>query len=98
MSDCRWCVARECSMRPPHSPGDIVQLYFDGDDNPIAIYFDRTKKVLYSSLRAIDGAWSKNKVTTTSGPMSVGYNERSGEAVLSWVNRPKTDVFATELI
>lgn len=78
--------------------GDYVQLYFDENDNPIAIYFDRTKKVLYSALRATDGSWSKNRVTTTAGPMSVGYNERSGEAVLSWLNRPKSDVFSTELI
>lgn len=78
--------------------GDFVQLYFDSADNPIAIFFDRTKKVLYSSQRSPGGTWSKNRVTTTAGPMSVAYNERSGEAVLTWLNRPKTDVFAAQLI
>ena len=31
--------------------GDYTQFYFDDSDNPIAIYFDRTKKALYASAQ-----------------------------------------------
>src|SRR5207248_2534183 len=70
--------------------GDYTQFYFDDSDNPIAIYFDRTKKALYASARASNATWSKQKVTTGAGPMSVALNERTGHAMLSWLNRPKT--------
>ena len=78
--------------------GDYTQFYFDGSDNPIAIYFDRLKKALYASARMSDGTWAKKKVTTSAGPSSVALNERTGHAMLSWLNRPKTDVFSSELI
>jgi hypothetical protein len=78
--------------------GDYVQLYFDTKDNPIAIYFDRTKKVLYAAARSLSGGWSKQHVTTTSGPMSVALNERTGHALLTWLNRPRSDTFSSELL
>ena len=78
--------------------GDTAQLYFDSNDNPIAIYYDRDKKALYVSARATNGTWSKRKVTTSSVAMDVNTNERSGHALLTWLNRPKTDVFSEQLI
>jgi hypothetical protein len=78
--------------------GDTVDLYFDSNDNPIAIYFDRLKKALYSAARSTSGTWTTQRVTTSAGPISVASNERSGHAFLSWLNRPKTDVFSAELI
>ncbi|MEA2733940.1 MAG: hypothetical protein QOE14_391 [Humisphaera sp.] len=78
--------------------GDTAAMYFDQNDNPIAVYFDRDKKALYLSVRAPDGTWSKKRVTTSAGPMSVALNQRTGSADLSWLNRPKTDVFSEKLI
>ena len=78
--------------------GDRAAMYFDQDNSPIAIYYDREKKALYASQRATTGEWSKQRVTTSSGPLSVAFNQRTGHAALSWLNRPKTDVFSMELI
>jgi hypothetical protein len=78
--------------------GDSAQLYFDENDNPITIYYDRDKKALYVSARATNGTWSKKRVTTSAVAMDVNINERTGHAMLSWLNRPKTDVFSMELI
>jgi hypothetical protein len=77
--------------------GDRVQMYFDGADNPVVVYYDRTKKALYESLRAGDGSWSKSRVTTGSGPMTIAINERTADTLLSWLNRPKTDVETRDL-
>lgn len=78
--------------------GDRAAFYFDTDDSPIAVYYDREKKALYASQRGASGAWSRQRVTTSSGPLSVAFNQRTGHAALSWLNRPKTDVFSMELI
>ncbi len=78
--------------------GDTTQLYFDSNDNPIAIYYDRVKKALYSSQRTGSGTWTKNRVASSSAQMSVAFNQRTGSAFLSFLNRPKNDVFSTELI
>jgi hypothetical protein len=78
--------------------GDVTGFYFDDSDNPIAVYYDRDKKALYASQRAGDGTWSKQRVTTAAAAISVAKNERTGSAALSWLNRPKTDVFSSSLI
>ena len=78
--------------------GDYTQFYFDENDNPIAIYFDRDKKALYSATRVSKGIWTRTRVTTSAGPVSTALNERTGHATLSWLNRPKTDVFSTNLL
>jgi hypothetical protein len=41
---------------------------------------------------------SKQRVTTSAGQMSVALNERTGQAILSWLNRPKSAVLATQLL
>jgi hypothetical protein len=78
--------------------GDFAQLYFDDNDDPIALYSDRTKKALYASVRTSANTWSKKRVTTGAGMMSVSVNDRSGHAMLSWLNRPRSDVFSMQLI
>ena len=93
--DTNWFVE---SVASTGKVGDYTQFYFADNDNPIAIYFDRLKKALYASARASNATWSKQKVTTGAGPMSVALNERTGHAMLSWLNRPKTDVFSTDLL
>jgi hypothetical protein len=78
--------------------GDYTQFYFDTNDNPIAVYYDRVKRALYLSARSSTGVWSKKKLTTSAGPLSVAMNERTGHATLSWLNRPKTDVLSAGLL
>jgi hypothetical protein len=78
--------------------GDYAAMYFDQDNNPIAVYYDREKKAHYLSVRAPDGTWSKKRLSTSSGPLSVALNQRTGHAEYSWLNRPKSDVFSAELI
>jgi len=73
-------------------------MYFDSDNNPIAVYYDREKKAHYLSVRGPDGTWSKKRASTSSGPLSVALNQRTGEAAYSWLNRPKSDVFSANLI
>jgi subtilisin family serine protease len=79
--------------------GDYTQFYFDSSENPIAVFFDRDKKALYSSARGSNGVWSeRKKFSTSAGPMSIGMNERTGHADISWLNRPRTDVFSAAII
>jgi hypothetical protein len=78
--------------------GDYTQIYFDENDNPIAVYFDRVKKALYTGARATSGAWTLKRVTTGAGPVSVAFNQRTGHAILSNLNRPKSDVFSLTLV
>jgi hypothetical protein len=78
--------------------GDYAGMYFDQDNNPIAVYYDREKKAHYLSVRAPDGTWSKKRLSTSSGPLSVALNQRTGHADYSWLNRPKSDVFSAGLI
>jgi hypothetical protein len=78
--------------------GDYAGMYFDGDNNPIAVYYDREKKAHYLSVRGPDGVWSRKRASTSSGPLSVALNQRTGEAAYSWLNRPKSDVWSADLI
>jgi subtilisin family serine protease len=78
--------------------GDTVQLYFDSSDRPTATYYDRTRRALYTATRTSPSNWSSVRTATSAGPMSASYNERTGETLLSYLNRTKTNVFSTELI
>jgi subtilisin family serine protease len=80
--------------------GDTVQMYFDSDDNPFVVYYDRVKRTLSTATRTTSGdgdtgTWSSKHTATSSGPMIASYNVRTGVAVLTYLNRPKTAVTAT---
>lgn len=78
--------------------GDFVQVYFDEDDTPQVMYYDRVKKALYVGTRGSGGAWTSKRVTTGAGPLAIGLNQRSGEAILSALNRPRSSVFSQQLV
>lgn len=78
--------------------GDYAAMYFDADNNPIGVYYDREKKAHYLSVRAPDGTWSKKRAATSAGPMTIALNQRTGHAALTWLNRPKSEVFSADLI
>ena len=78
--------------------GDEVQIYFDGNDTPRVAYYDRVKKAVFSSTRITSTSWTPQRVAASSSAISVSLNERTGDAFLSYLNRPKTDVFAAKLL
>jgi len=78
--------------------GDTVQLWFDSDNTPVVTYFDRVKRVLYQGARLGTDNWSLKRAVTSAGPQSISLNDRTGAATLSWLNRPRTDVFSDQLL
>lgn len=78
--------------------GDTVQMYFNADDDPIITYFDRDKRSLFSATRVSSTTWTKAKVASSAGPMAIALNDRTGETIFSYLNRPRTDVFSAKLI
>ena len=57
-----------------------------------AVYYNTDKKTFYSASRIGTDTWSTSGVVTGAGPATIGYNERTGEAVLSYLNRSRTAV------
>ena len=53
------------------------------NDNPIAVYFDREKKALYLSVARAGRHVVEEAPSTSSGPISVALNQRTGEAALA---------------
>jgi subtilisin family serine protease len=79
--------------------GDRVQLSFDSSNDPQVTFYNRTKRSLYMSVRDSDGDWSgASRVGAASGPVSVSVNERTSEQLITWLNRPQTEVSTSELV
>jgi hypothetical protein len=57
-----------------------------------------TKKAIYTSTRAAANSWQMRWDAVSSQGLSVSLNERSGEAVLSYQDRARTNVFSNELV
>jgi hypothetical protein len=75
-----------------------VQLAFADGNAPYITYFSNPTKAIYTSTRSSNGNWSTVFNTVSYAALSVAQNERSGEVVLSYMNRPRTDVFSDDLI
>ena len=78
--------------------GDTVSLFFDQNDTPMVTYYDRVKKALFTATRQSSDDWTSKRAASSSGPMQVALNDRTGDAFLSWLDRPKTDASSTEII
>jgi hypothetical protein len=78
--------------------GASVQLWFDGFDRPAVTFYSDTAKILYTSTRGGAGTWSTQRAANGSSVMSIGFNERTGESFLSYLNRARTDLFSDELV
>ncbi len=78
--------------------GASVALSFSDSDLPVVTYFDDTRQGIFSATRVGSNSWSSEKTATASSLMSVSLNERTGEVVLSYLNRSRTDVFSNELV
>jgi len=61
-------------------------------------FYDRLKRALFTSTRTGIESWSKSRTASSAGPQSIGFSERTGEATLSYLNRPRSEVFSTQLI
>jgi hypothetical protein len=75
-----------------------VALFFDADDLPTVAYLNGNGRTLEVATRDTDGTWSSSATATTSRSLSVSFNERSGDALLIFQNRARTDMFARELV
>ena len=71
--------------------GDYIQLYFDGDNNPLVAYSNEAQKAIYTATRR-GTTWSAWRTALADGPMSAALNERTGAADFSWLNRARTSV------
>jgi hypothetical protein len=83
--------------------GDSVQLFFDSNDTPEVVYYNKSQKALYTAVRTdhgttAPGTWTSHRTATGYGTMAVSLNERTGDALLSWLNRPRTNVSTKELL
>jgi subtilisin family serine protease len=78
--------------------GDTVQLYFDTDNTPIVTYYDRVRRALYTATRQGVNSWSSVRASASSGPESASLNDRTGDVLLTILDRPRTDASSTEVI
>jgi subtilisin family serine protease len=78
--------------------GDTIALGFDDQNNPEAIYYDRTKRALYMGVRNGTDDWSTHQYATSAGPVVVAINERTGEELLNTLNRPATESRVIDLV
>ena len=78
----------------PGRLGDYVQLYFDADDRPLVAYSNEGAKTIYTATRNGANAWSSWKTGQAWGPMSAALNERSGQAIFSFLSRSRDNVFS----
>ncbi len=78
--------------------GNAVQLSFDTSNDPAVTYYSSTKRAIYTATRISSTKWTTEWNATSYSLMSVGLNGRTGQVILSWLNRPKTDVLVSELV
>jgi subtilisin family serine protease len=75
-----------------------VQLFFNENDRPTVAYLNSNGRTLEISTRSSSGDWSRSSAATSSRALSVSLNERSGDVLLIFQNRARTDMFARELV
>ncbi len=78
--------------------GDDIALGFDSQNNPEVIYYDRTKRVLYMGVRNGTDDWSSHQYATSAGPVDIAINERTGEELLTALNRPADESRILDLV
>lgn len=78
--------------------GTGVQLWFDASDRPAVSFYNATNKYVYSAVRTGTNSWSSSRDAASASILSVGFNERTGAAILSYLNRARSSVFSNELI
>lgn len=78
--------------------GASVQLTFDAHNSPTVVYFSGTDRAVFQATRSSEGVWSRSRIATSSGYASVSFNERSGDSMVLWLNRPKSVTYSDELI
>ena len=79
--------------------GGSVQLAFDADEQPIITYFNRTQRAIYTCTRDVaEGTFGDaQRIGTGAGDLIAAYNDRSGDAMVTWLNRTKSAVNVAEL-
>ncbi|HEY7088719.1 MAG TPA: S8 family serine peptidase [Tepidisphaeraceae bacterium] len=77
--------------------GGAVQLSFDSSDNPAVTYYDSAKRGLLTVIRSGNGNWSPQFDTLSASIMSVSQNDRTGDTLLTFMNRTKSAVKSSDL-
>jgi subtilisin family serine protease len=77
--------------------GDSVQLAFDSSNDPTVTFYSSTKRAIYIATRSIAGAWTTQFDSVSSLPVSVGYNDRTGDSILSVLDRSHTSLISSVL-
>jgi hypothetical protein len=95
ISDTAWTVE---TVAGTGKQGDTVQLYFDENDDPSVAYYNRNQRAIYTATRSTGGSWSAQRAGAASGPLQVAFNQRTGDAFISFLNRTRDDVFSQDLI
>ena len=78
----------------PGRLGDYVQIYFDADDRPLIAYSNEGTKTIHTATRTGANSWSSWRTGQAWGPMSAALNERSGQAIFSFLSRSRDNVFS----
>lgn len=79
--------------------GGPIGLSFDVEDDPIIAFYQSTKRSIYTATRSgtSTGTWTLARVAAGSGLLSVGLNQRTGDSLLSLLNRARTTVATVTL-
>ena len=75
-----------------------ITIVFDRSNDPYITYFDREKRALFTAQRVGDNIWNNRRTATSAGVQSVTLNERTNATALSYLNRPRTNVFSDILL
>jgi subtilisin family serine protease len=77
--------------------GQSVQLAFTAANQPIVSYYYGAKHGIFSATRQVNAAWSVGRTATGTPMMSIAFNDRALESVLTWLNLGQTDLFSRVL-
>jgi hypothetical protein len=78
--------------------GASVALSFTNQNDPQITYYYNEKRALFTSTRVTSTNWSVKRAAVSAAPMSLSLNERTGETILTFQNRARTDVLSNELL
>ncbi len=75
-----------------------TQIYFTDSNQPVVTFYLASKQAIFSGTRISSGNWAYQRLIYSSGPTSVTLNERSGDAILTSLNRTKVAVASKDLL
>ncbi len=74
-----------------------AQLYFNEENDPRIAFFHGVQRAVYISARSTAGIWSTTRLSPGSGMVAAAQNERSGDGVISWLDRARQRIYTVVL-